>query len=54
MIIEGEYQDPIKLTAFDDIDGLIRQGTESLCIDKQQAAQLIEVLQQWLNGKDVQ
>lgn len=54
MIIEGEYQDPIKLSAFDDIDGLIWQGTKSLCIDKQQAQQLIEVLQQWLNGEDVQ
>lgn len=54
MIIEGEYQDPIKLTAFDDIDGLIWQGTKSLCIDKQQAVQLIEVLQQWVNGEGVQ
>ena len=54
MIIEGEYQDPIKLTAFDDIDGLIRQGAESLCIDKQQAVQLIEALQQWLNGEDIE
>ena len=54
MIIKGEYQDPIKLSAFDDIDGLIWQGTKSLCIDKQQAQQLVEVLRQWLNGEDVQ
>lgn len=54
MIIEGEYQDPIKLSAFDDVDGLIWQGTKSLCIDKQQVQQLVEVLRQWLNGEDVQ
>ena len=54
MIIEGEYQDPIKLTAFDDVYGLIWQGAESLCIDKQQAAQLIEVLQRWIDGEEIE
>ena len=54
MIIEGEYQESIKLTAFDDIDGLIWQGAESLCIDKHQAAQLIEVLQRWVNGEEIE
>lgn len=54
MIIEGEYQDSIKLTAFDDIDGLIWQGAESLCIDKHQAMQLIEVLQRWVDGEEIE
>jgi hypothetical protein len=34
MITEGEYQDSIKLAAFDRLDGLIWQGVKSLCIDK--------------------
>lgn len=54
MIIEGEYQEPIELTAFDILDGLIWQGNKSLCIDKQQASQLIEVLQKWLDGEEVE
>jgi hypothetical protein len=54
MIIEGEYQEPIKLTAFDSLDGLIWQGSKSLCIDQQQAAQLIEVLQRWVDGEEIE
>jgi hypothetical protein len=54
MIIEGEYQEPIKLTAFDSLDGLIWQGSKSLCIDKHQAAQLIEVLQKWVYGEEIE
>lgn len=54
MIIEGEYQDPIELTAFDSIDGLIWQGTKALCIDKHHAAQLIEVLQRWIDGEEIE
>ena len=54
MIIEGKYQDPIKLAAFDSLDGLIWQGVKSLCIDKQQAAQLIEVLHRWVNGEEIE
>lgn len=54
MIIEGKYQDHIKLTAFDSLDGLIWHGVKSLCIDKQQAAQPIEVLQRWVNGEEIE
>lgn len=54
MIIEGEYQEPIELTAFDSRDGLIWQGGESLCIDKHHAAQLVEVLQRWVDGEEIE
>ena len=54
MIIEGVYQEDIKLSAFDELDGLLWQGNKSLCIDKQQAAKLIEVLQKWVNGEEVE
>lgn len=53
MIIEGMYQDAIKLTAFDNLDGLIWQGTTSVCIDKQQAVKLVEFLQEWINEEVV-
>ena len=54
MIIEGVYQEDIKLSAFDEIDGLLWQGNKSLCIDKHQAAQLIEVMTKWVNGERVE
>ena len=54
MIIEGEYQDDIELSAFDELDGLLWQGNKSLCIDKQQAAKLIEVLTKWVNSGEVE
>lgn len=54
MIIEGVYQEDIKLSAFDELDGLLWQGNKSLCIDKQQAAQLIEVMTKWVNGEGVE
>ena len=54
MITEGEYQDYIKLAAFDRLDGLIWHGVKSLCIDKKQAAQLFEVLQHWVNGEEIE
>nr|DAO12197.1 MAG TPA: hypothetical protein [Caudoviricetes sp.] len=54
MIIEGEYHDPIELTAFNSIDGIIWQGTEALGIDKHQAEQLIEVLQRWIDGEEIE
>ncbi len=53
MIIEGLYQDALKLTAFDSLDGLIWQGNKSLCIDKQQAVKLVEFLQEWINEDEV-
>lgn len=54
MIIEGVYQDDIKLSAFDELDGLMWQGNKSLCIDKHHAAQLIEVLQRWVDGEEIE
>ena len=54
MIIEGVYQEDIKLSAFDELDGLLWQGNKSLCIDKHQANQLIEVLQKWVDGGEVE
>lgn len=54
MIIEGEYQDDIKLSAFDELDGLLWQGNKSLCIDMQQATQLIAVLQKLVDGGEVE
>lgn len=54
MIIEGVYQEDIKLNAFDELDGLLWQGNKSLCIDKHQASQLIEVLKLWVNGEEIE
>lgn len=54
MIIEGVYQEDIKLSAFDELDGLLWQGNKSLCIDKQQATQLIEMLTKWVNGEEIE
>ena len=54
MIIEGVYQEDIKLSALDELDGLIWQGNKSLCIDKHQATQLIAVLQKWVGGEEVE
>lgn len=54
MIIEGMYQEDIKLSAFDELDGLLWQGNKSLCIDKHQATQLIAVLQKWVDGEEVE
>lgn len=53
MIIEGEYKDDLKLSAFDGLDGLVWQGNKSICIDKKQAAQLIEVLTKWVDGEEI-
>lgn len=54
MIIEGMYHEDIKLSAFDELDGLLWQGNKSLCIDKHQATQLIEVLQKWVDRVEVE
>lgn len=55
MIIEGNYRNPIELSSFDDVDGMIWQDdSHCVIIDKQQAAQLIEVLQKWLDGKEIE
>ena len=53
MIIEGEYQDDLRLNAFDELDGLLWQGNKSICIDKKQASQLILVLAKWVSGEEI-
>ena len=54
MIIEGVYQEDIKLSSFDELDGLLWQGNKSLCIDKHQATQLIAALTKWVGGEEVE
>lgn len=35
-------------------DPMITQGHDTIIIDKKQAAQLIEVLQKWVDGEEVE
>lgn len=60
MIIEGEYFHDVKLLLSDSgalhcsqqNDGPGRD--DKLIIDKHQAVQLIEVLQRWVNGEEIE
>lgn len=60
MIIEGEYFHDVNLFLSDSgalhcsqqNDGTGRD--DKLIIDKHQAAQLIEVLQRWVNGEEIE
>lgn len=55
MIIEDETKTPMCTIAVDfNSDPMITQGHNAIIIDKQQAAQLIEVLQCWVNGEEVE
>lgn len=55
MIIEGETKTPMCAIAVDfNSDPMITQGHDAIIIDKQQAAQLIEVLQRWVNGEEIE
>lgn len=52
MIIDGEEYPDIDVSATD--AAMISQGVHIVLIDKQQAAQLIEVLQKWIGGGEVE
>lgn len=52
MIIEGEEYPDIDVSATDAV--MISQSAHIAIIDKQQAAKLVEVLQKWLAGEEVE
>ena len=55
MIIEDETKTP--MCAIDirfDSESVITQGYDAIIIDKHQAAQLIEVLQRWIDGEEIE
>lgn len=55
MIIEDETKTPVCTIAVDfDSDPMITQGHDTIIIDKHQAAQLIEVMQRWIDGEEVE
>lgn len=55
MIIEDETKTPMCTIAVDfDSDPMITQGHDTIIIDKHQAAQLIEVLQRWIDGEEIE
>ena len=55
MIIEDETKTPMCTIAVRfDSESVITQGHDTIIIDKQQAAQLIEVLQRWIDGEEIE
>lgn len=55
MIIEDETKTPMCTIAVDfNYDPMITQGHDTIIIDKHQAEQLIEVLQRWVNGEEIE
>lgn len=55
MIIEDETKTPMRTIAVDfNSDPMITQGHNTIIIDKHQAAQLIEVLQRWVDGEEIE
>lgn len=58
MIIEGETKTPMCAIAvrFDSesVVTVVTQGYDTIIIDKHQAAQLIEVLQRWVDGEEIE
>lgn len=55
MIIEDETKTPMCAIAVDfNSEPMITQGHDTIIIDKKQAAQLIEVLQRWVNGEEIE
>lgn len=53
VVIEGVYFNDI-LYQGRTVCMKIYQEKDFICIDKQQAAQLIEVLQKWIDGEEVE
>lgn len=52
--IEDETKTPMCTIAVDfNSDPMITQGHDAIIIDKHQAAQLIKVLQRWIDGEEI-
>lgn len=55
IVIEDETKTPMcTIAVYFNSDPMITQGHDAIVIDKQQAVQLIEVLQRWINGDEVE
>lgn len=55
IVIEDETKTIMCAIAVDlNSDAMIHQCHDTIIIDKQQAAQLIEVLQRWINGEEIE
>lgn len=55
IIIEDEAKTPMCTIAVDfNSDPMITQGHYTIIIDKHQAEKLIEVLQRWINGEEIE
>lgn len=55
MIIEGKiFTDLSTREVTSQVSMNINQDGDAIVIDKQQAAQLIEVLQRWVNGEEIE
>lgn len=55
IVIEDETKTPMCTIAVDfNSDQMITQGHDTIIIDKHQAEQLIEVLQRWFNGEEIE
>lgn len=53
-VIEDVTKTPMCTIAVDfNSDPMLTQGHDTIIIDKQQAAQLVEVLQRWVNGEEI-
>lgn len=53
--IEDETKTSMCTIAIDfNSDPMITQGRDTVIIDKHQAEQLIEVLQRWVNGEEIE
>lgn len=54
MIIEGKLHENVELIHRGVESVHIEQQGDIVVIDKQQAAQLIEVLQRWIDGEEIE
>lgn len=56
MIIEGKMVNDLSTKDIDKFNLLmsINQSEDTIIIDKHQAAQLIEVLQRWVDGEEIE
>lgn len=54
MIIEGEIFEDISITGISQKSMSINQSGDVAVIDRRQAAQLIEVLQRWVDGEEIE
>jgi len=55
MIIEDETKTPMcEIAIRFDSESVITQGHDTIIVDKRQATQLIEVLQRWVDGGEIE